>query len=351
MYSNEIRKLTVMIISLEVNSKKDKELHEIITITQKLTFNLEGSLYKLLIDNNTLKVICTWRHNAAQALLCALQIEEELKSFEVKIAVSTGIAFTGIINSNGSRKEYIVISEAIKRAEEIIMQCKGSVCVDWNSKQEASNKFCFKSIGKVLKDDLKFFVYEPMQPKVNMLLVRANPFLFNAESRNMVGRIKLLEKAKKDFDLFMKDGGKTNIGVIAGVTGSGKTLFAKTILEHIIQVKEVKVFGSFLNPLTKKNVLGNWRHIILSITESLAIGSNTTRQKFIQGILEQYKDINIKLLSEILELPSINNQPLVNSEDNSLHELIVYLFELLTKDCTVVIFLDDCNYMDKVSIY
>jgi hypothetical protein len=166
----------------------------------------------------------------------------------------------------------------------------------------------------------------------------------------MIGRTELLEKAKKDFTLFTKSKGKGGVGVIAGVVGSGKTLFARTISEYIIQLEGVRVFGSFLNPLTQKKVFNNWRHILISITERLAIDSNTTRQEFIQRILEKHTDMNTELLSEILGLPIINAQPLINSKSNTLHDFIACLFEQLPKSCMAVIFLDDCSDMDKVNI-
>lgn len=331
------------------------ELHAAVAKIQELTHSLEGSLHKLSVDSKSVAATCIWglppfahADDPTRAVFCALQLNSELSTSNIdcSIGVSTELAFAGVIMGSSSRKEYVVVGDAVGVAKQ--MAASGRVCVDRGTKL-AVCKVAFDCVAHVLfkGKSLKLPVYEPKDDLKEVMLVRANPFLFGSESCDvMVGRAELKERFKKDFDSFRRDS-KSKASAIAGTAGSGKSLFAKSMAEHITQFEEVKVFCSHLNPLSEKKALNSWRPILVSIVSHLAIAANATKEEYIRKIVKS--NSKIELIENMLGLHLVNERKVTECEVKSLFGIFIYFFEQIAKDYAVVVILDDCSSMDKVS--
>ena len=96
-----------------------QHIQETVVTVQKCVYELEGSLNKLVMDDKGSTLICVWGlsplshdDDAVRTVLCGLNIRKRLMAkvkCECNIGISTGIVFSGVVGTSGSRKEFSVI--------------------------------------------------------------------------------------------------------------------------------------------------------------------------------------------------------------------------------------------------
>ena len=110
-------------LGIDLSSASSAEGLELIQNTvitiQKCVYALEGSLNKLVMDDKGSTLICVWglsplahHDDAARAVLCALSMRKKLKMVngcKCNIGISTGVVFSGVVGTSGSRREFSVI--------------------------------------------------------------------------------------------------------------------------------------------------------------------------------------------------------------------------------------------------
>ena len=154
--------LTVSVIfisidGIELGAKTPGEAPAIGTLAQRLMLRIqetiyqwEGSVNKLMVDDKGLLVLCAlglppMRHgdDPYRAVCAALDIPDAIKRVHpdarVKVGVSTGQAFCGIVGHSELRREYTVMGTCVNLCARLMTSCEfGSVLVDEQTFKAAS---------------------------------------------------------------------------------------------------------------------------------------------------------------------------------------------------------------------
>ena len=353
----------------------------ILKVVERCVSSLGGIINEVITNNSQTIIICVWgcslfehEDDAARAVLCGLCLRKELGTlkfcFKCNMGISTDIGFTGNIEYR-----HIIIGNIINTVMSIINWSKscekaiGEIYVDKRTMQNAASKIKFKH--KIKLEGL--FVYEPIDPdkefldeyKGENMLVHANNILYDNKGQVLYKGIRdeVRRMANEDFKNFLASYEKPTVAVICGSAGNGKTFFAKTLAHDLGRNKSLQIFTSRLNPLSEKRFLNNWRSVLVSVTQYMAVKEGIDRERFIEQVLKEF-NINDKLdlIEDILsiklpsksalgshyQLPGFFNNSINEEAMQALFPFIIDLFQRLTNYCITVVFLDDCTQMDKV---
>lgn len=150
--------MTVMFASLgvDLSSAKSPEgmnkIQKIVTTIQKVVYRMEGSLNKLVMDDKGSTLICIWglppmahEDDATRAVLAAQMIRSKLKHPDINcwccIGISTGVVFSGVVGTSGSRKEFSVLGDVVNVSARIMgwsKKEKGKIFVGLDTMRESS---------------------------------------------------------------------------------------------------------------------------------------------------------------------------------------------------------------------
>ena len=161
--------------------------------------------------------------------------------------------------------------------------------------------------------DSEFFQSD-IVPLHRLLLVHSNPFLIDRISNYqykksiMLGNNKLRKKSLEDFSNRVKLLGSSFVGIIEGVAGSGKTLFARELAQSIQRKdmrgayhnwekgKHINVFASQLNAISEKRSFNSWRIILSNMCSHIASEQKMDKGELIEKLIkESEEDLSDKL--------------------------------------------------------
>ena len=154
------------------------------TEVQKQVYRLQGAINKLVMDDKGSTMICIWgllpfaHHDDAQrALLTGINIIKALKTIEdtyCNIGISSGECFSGIVGSQGSRKEYSVLGDSVNLAARImgsmkVAKVKNEIMCDLNTRMLAADSFCFEyqSHQEFKGKSISIPIFRPIDPMLN----------------------------------------------------------------------------------------------------------------------------------------------------------------------------------------
>ena len=220
------------------------------------------------MDDKGSTLICVWglppmahEDDATRAVLAAQMIRSKLRSPEIDwwccIGISTGVVFSGVVGTSGSRKEFSVLGDVVNVAARIMGQSKqekGKILVGLDTMKESSPFLECKYVQHCLfkGKSVSLPIYEPLDPEEEIyhsaenylnpfkyLRLYANPFLIDRDGRyqetysKMYGRSNDIETAMSDILEFVNDLDYSVMISIYGESGWGKTLFARSLIEKL----------------------------------------------------------------------------------------------------------------------
>jgi len=120
-------------LGVDLSSAKTQEgmskIQEIVTTVQQQVYRMEGSLNKLVMDDKGSTLICIWGlspfshdDDAVRAVLTGMNMKNALEKMGVwcNVGISTGIVFSGVVGTSGSRKEFSVLGDVVNLAARIM---------------------------------------------------------------------------------------------------------------------------------------------------------------------------------------------------------------------------------------
>ena len=222
------------------------------------------------MDDKGSTLICIWGltpmahdDDATRAILTGIKMNEELSKIEgtkCKIGISSGEMFSGVVGTSGGRKEFSVLGDTANLAARIMGGSKwGEINCDMNTRSLASNFFTFqyrdhidfkgKSISiptfkPVWHSEERKEITENYIPPSVYLKLWSNPMVIDRSSKEpklqLVSEPNCLEshidRLAEEINLYFAENSKTKptkIVAIRGERGSGKTLFARCLIEAI----------------------------------------------------------------------------------------------------------------------
>lgn len=346
-WAYELRRLTVMFCNLGIDlsdaqSEKGLErIQEVIETVQNCVYKYQGSLNKLLMDDkgSTLMIIfglypMAHQDDPVRAVLTALFLLQELKKINCScaIGITTGVVFAGVVGTSGSRREYSVLGDVVNLSARFMQAaCKNKdkkILVDVNTKDEAQNKISFNF---VYKDQVKgktgeISFYEPIdifEKEYTNFPFNIKTHLFSpqkgenvySESFYMFGkkREEYLRKTLNFLEKFEKKPDHSNLILITGTYGIGKSLFLRNFVDKVYKLNENSswkyseskhIFVNTLNPSTKSNVFNGWCMIMPKILLALALRKKSTVENVMNTLFEDDLELlnNLYMVSDILNL-------------------------------------------------
>ncbi|CAI2376171.1 unnamed protein product [Moneuplotes crassus] len=357
-YCGETRKLTVMFASLgvDLSSAKTKEgmdkIQKIVTTIQKVVYRMEGSLNKLVMDDKGSTLICVWglppmahEDDATRAVLAAQMIRSKLRSPDINcwccIGISTGVVFSGVVGTSGSRKEFSVLGDVVNVSARIMgwsKKEKGKIFVGFQTMREASPFLDFQYVEhcRFKGKSVSLPIYEPMDPEeydhgspenymdpFKYLKLYSNPFLIDRNNKyqkeycKIYGRANDIETAISDILEFVNDLEYSVMISIYGESGCGKTLFARSLIDKLRNTPKLKsdwankekiiILASTVTSTTEKLFLNIWIPILRAMLDILQSRRNMKKEVILSKMYENNEDIENKIfiLEKIfgLELP------------------------------------------------
>ena len=315
----ETRRLTIMFASLGVNlslgstEEGRKQIQRIIVLVQQCVYRMEGSLNKLVMDDKGSTLICIWgmqpvahEDDTTRAVLTALNMRRELSErldCWCNIGIATGVVFAGVVGGAGNRREYSVLGDTANLAARIMAWPKmtkkgtGKIFVDIETKRGAEPfiKFEYQEHCEFKGKSVRLPIYEPLDPaeeylhlKKNVinpftvLKIHSNPFLIDRNNEyqmrfsRIAGKEQDLEGMKQEIIDFCNDPEDAIVILINGESGSGKTLFARALVEELKKAEvsslpewanreHLHIIASSLNPESQKLFLNMWQPIFKSV--------------------------------------------------------------------------------------
>eukprot|EP00347_Sterkiella_histriomuscorum_P004823 403358953 len=376
-YGNEHRRITVMVLNMEIENMYQSQsfviIQKIVEIIQQQIYKLEGSFHKIISYDGGLTVVSTWgisplshEDDATRAVLCAINIQKELNLYAQQIAgvdfqipihigISTGNVFMGIVGNEGSRKEIVTLGETIERAF-LFMQTAskhyGKIYVDYDTKMEASLFIDFRYIEHVefAHKLTNQAIFEPVDPNY---LWYENKY---------VGKYIAVYSAQPSDSVWVL--------AIKGEAGSGKSLFVRNLIQQVIMQEkfilktrneiamdvtegtfpsevQFKLIVSSCNASIEKKFIGVWIPIL---REMLFIYSKV-QNKRMENVLNTLIKNSDTVIQEDQNFTKVQGYTSFVEEDILffLHEL---LFEIVTKlkdDILFFIIIDNVSMMDRSS--
>ncbi|CAD8100738.1 unnamed protein product [Paramecium sonneborni] len=368
-WSSELRRITTLFINLGIDlSDADSRLQHIqkvIEVVQKCIYINEGSLNKLLMDDKGSTLIVGFglpplkhQDDPIRALLAAQLLVKQLSLINCKcyIGVATGVVFTGVVGTSGSRREYSILGDAVNlaaRLMQLAMTENKSILLCQKTAEDCERKIdceLFKMVqlkGKSglipvyhitqQKSILKIHYYQSKmgfnqkgfvgdQDKIQYILNIVNTFLIMDRD----GKISLVDMdIERDFIL------------LKGSYGIGKT-FVMKILEYQIKTdnQKVLILESSINSF-EKIFKGNGFKTIIKQIFDIALSKTTYNQiellisisngnQLVQKILEELLDINEWMNDYVNNFPNFQSSSNTNEDQmmKSIGQAIVKLFEI-----------------------
>lgn len=162
-WSSELRRISVMFMNLGIDlsdAKSNEGLHKIqriIKTVQKCLYQSEGSLNKILMDDKGSTLIVAFglppfahQDDPVRAVLASFQLKEQLSKINCNcsIGITTGLVFTGVVGTNGNRREYSVLGDTVNLSARLMQAACGEkvrkILVDEETKNEGEHKIAFK---------------------------------------------------------------------------------------------------------------------------------------------------------------------------------------------------------------
>ena len=154
-------------IGIELSSAQKPEgmdrIQHIVTTLQRSVYKYEGSLNKLVMDDKGSTMIGIWglaplehEDDSTRAVLAAMHIkrqlsenEDEAENISCGFGIATGIVFSGVVGTSGSRKEFSVLGDVVNVAARMMGQSNkdaGKIYVDRTTRDESQQflKFDYK---------------------------------------------------------------------------------------------------------------------------------------------------------------------------------------------------------------
>lgn len=145
-------------------------------------YRLEGSLNKLVMDDKGSTLICIWglcpmahTDDPQRAILTAMNMRRELLKIEgtwCNCGIATGDVFSGVVGTQGSRKEFSVLGDVVNLAARIMYWPKkfkqyGKINCDMRTKNEAMNTISFNYGGhcEFKGKSISIPIFEPIDPE------------------------------------------------------------------------------------------------------------------------------------------------------------------------------------------
>lgn len=181
-WSSNLIKVSTMFISLgfDLSQLRDNEgllmFHRIIEIVQRILYQNQGTLNKLLMDDKGTTLIAifgsvptTHSNDSSRAVSASLDLAFHLKrvNINVNVGITTSRVFAGVVGSSGGRREYSLLGDGVNLAARLMqLACsttEHNIFLDENTFTESSNemKCCFHSKVKVKGKDNMIKVYYP----------------------------------------------------------------------------------------------------------------------------------------------------------------------------------------------
>jgi len=210
------------------------------------------------------------------------------------VGISTGEVFSGVVGTSGSRKEFSVLGDYVNLAARIMYWPKkykqtGKIYVDLQTKKEADPfvNFMYKGHCEFKGKSISLPIFEPIDPLEESLLcikkvpdtflkIHANPFVIDRTSElkrkqiKQVGRDALAKKVSEDLIEYFEEPHTPQIIAITGELGSGKTLFARNLIDRLRKRKDILrdsignelILTSALNAESQMKFLNIWRPVL-----------------------------------------------------------------------------------------
>lgn len=285
-WSKEIRLLTIMFMILKVDLKQTKteeglqKIQDIIKTVQRGLYSTRGALNKFLMDDKGSVILAAWglppgsnHDDPTRAVYGALTLVKELKKLKcgAYIGITTGTCFSGVCGNIGNRREYSLLGEVVnlsaRHMQKAIYWAKEKkleycILIDEQTKDLSQNKIACQYVtsGELKGFQNVFDFYTPC--KIPKESIPTNPFplirthRYNSivgsvapesifkdpnkclnKSMFMVGR----EEQTKILNEFLDKVSTqedSDIVIIKGVIGSGKSLFVrKTLYDYFFHSK------------------------------------------------------------------------------------------------------------------
>lgn len=226
---------------------------------------------KLVMDDKGSTLVCLWglspmahHDDAARAILTAFNMRKILLNLHgttCNIGISSGEMFSGVVGTSGGRKEFSVLGDVANLAARIMywpikrdMKCK--IHVDFNTRTLASNYFSFLygNHSEFKGKSISIPIFEPIEPvdelsditkKMLMPAAYLKPHMnplnleratnFSKTKSKMVGSAMdtVTDLTSEIIDYFLTPQPKPYLASIKGEIGTGKTLFARCLIDQL----------------------------------------------------------------------------------------------------------------------
>lgn len=340
----------VSIDGIELSAESPETAHEIGTLAQRLMLRIqetiyqwEGSVNKLMVDDKGLLVLCAlglppMRHgdDPYRAVCAAMDIPAAIKRVHpdavVRVGVSTGQAFCGIVGHSELRREYTVMGSCVNLCARLMTSAEpGTVLVSEATAKSASaidyaepkelnlkgigHRRCYKPVPKPA--DLK---REKKEKKVKKKDYDKMLLKLNCGRDDEVGNLhSMLGRARID---------RGGLILITGERGQGKTFmldqawaiadepWAKMIRfkaeatkgsKAIMAYKTFKIYEDLFEKNGEKyesaydtSVYPAWRGVIAEMVVDGASRSGVTVQEWVNSALIAFEDGSLQRHTDLL---------------------------------------------------
>ena len=175
-WASEIRKVSTMFVNLGIDLRDAKtqegleKIHKVIQTAQKVIYQSEGSLNKLLMDDKGSTMIVIFglhpfahKDDGVRAVLGGITMIRELQKINCKcaIGVTSGHVFGGVVGTSGSRREFSILGDSVNLSarfmQSAILSSNQKIYVDEVTKQDSAAFLKFSFIFSAMSFALSAF--------------------------------------------------------------------------------------------------------------------------------------------------------------------------------------------------
>jgi class 3 adenylate cyclase len=351
----EFRHATVAFIHIRnlphLSASDSNALQRFVAPVQASVSATGGSINKVFADHDGMTVVAAWglpRHayedNAVRAVQAVISAERRLQSLGVdaSIGVASGRTYMGQAGTD-HYKEFALLGDVVNVAARLAHEVEPGIRCDGATRIEARPRLVFEALppARLRGRQHAVAVYRPLAEKTH-----------RRERDRIIGRQNERRQLGQALD-DIETSRRVHVLVIEGEPGIGKSRLVGDLIAQS-QYRPVQSLVGWGEALERATPYHAWRDIFARLLRLDAVGDRESQRARVLTELETPERRSKVALTNVVlpfDFPETADTQALRpaARARATREMLVYLFDRLTRTLPTVVVLEDAHWLDSAS--